>query len=125
MVSNTDSTPLPDAAEFPEPGFLVFAVGPDQFGFELVGDEGFGCGPGETFVADDDLLGTAGVFIVAKHGFGSFTFPDLRVRESSHEGHSVRGADQMQPESPKVSGVRRAVAVAGVPGKVGAFHGFA
>ena len=43
-----------------------------------------------TFTADDDLPGQDEVFIVVEHGFGSLTFPDLRVRKSLNDGAQIR-----------------------------------
>lgn len=49
--------PLADPAESAEPGFLVFAVRPDQLGTEVFGDEAFKFAAGKAFVAEDDLPG--------------------------------------------------------------------
>jgi len=57
--------PLGDSAEFPEPWFLVFWVGSDQFRFESSGDEVLEVFPSEAFVADDDLAGADEMAFVA------------------------------------------------------------
>ena len=46
--------PLPDAAEVPEAGLLVFAVRADQVRAEGLGDEPFELPAGEAFVAQDE-----------------------------------------------------------------------
>jgi hypothetical protein len=114
--------PLADAAEFAEAGFLVTAVGTDEVGAEFVGDEPLEFLPGEAFVADDDLPGSDQVFIVAEHVFGGFAFTDLRVRESPDDGHPIRCADQVKPETPEVAGVGGTISVACMTGQVRAFH---
>ena len=97
--------PLGDSAEFPEPWFLVFWVGSDQFRFESSGDEVLEVFPSEAFVADDDLAGADEMAVMAEHRFGGFAFSDFRVRQSPDDGHSVGGADQVKAKSLEKSGV--------------------
>ena len=44
--------------------------------------------------------------------------------EPPDDRHAVGGGDQIEAEPPEVAGVARAVAVAGVPGQIGALDGF-
>lgn len=115
--------PLPDPTELSESGVLVFAIGADQVRTELVGNEGFELAARESLVADDHLSGLDEVSVVAKERFGDVAFADLRVREPPDHGHPVGGAEQVEAEAPEEPGMGRAVPVAGVPGKIGAFHG--
>ncbi len=109
---------MTDSAKFAGAESLVYTVRADQVPAEFSGDDALEFTAGEAFVADDDLPGADEVFIVARHRFGGFAFPDLRVCQPSDDGHAVRGADQVEPESPKVSGVRGAVSVASIAGQV-------
>lgn len=114
--------PLLDAAEAPEPGCLVFAVGADQVRAEIIGDEGLELAPGEPLVADDYLPRLDEMPILTQQSLGDFSFPELRVRQPPDHGHPLRGAEKVEVESPEEPRVGGAVPVAGVPGEVGAFH---
>ena len=97
--------PLTDSAEFPEAFLLVFAVGSDQMGAEFVGHERFERGSGEALVANDHLSGVKQLPVVAEHRFGGFAFSDLGIRLPPDDRHAVRGAEQVEAESPEESGV--------------------
>lgn len=114
--------PLPDATEAPEPWVLILAVGAHQMRAELIGDEGLELASREPLVADDHLARLDEMPVVAQQRRGHFPLSELRVRESPDHGHPVGGADQIETEPPEKPGVGGAVAVAGVPGKIGAFH---
>ena len=96
---------------------------PSQVGAEVLGDEPFEIFAGEAFVTQDDLAGADEMMVLFQQCLGGFTFPDFRVRQASDDRHSFWRADQVQAEAPEVAGVRRAVAVAGVPGEIAAFDG--
>ena len=96
---------MPDAAEFPEAGLLVFAVRADEGGSELVVDEALEVGAGEAFVCHDGLSWADEVSVVVKERLCDFAFPDFGVREAPNDGHSVGCAEEVEAEAPEVSGV--------------------
>lgn len=71
--------PLADAAELPEPGFLVLAVRPHQVGAEVLGDEPLKVQSGETLVGKDELPVADQVVVVVQQGLGDFAFPELGI----------------------------------------------
>ena len=115
--------PLPAAGEVAEPGLFVAAIGSDQVRTELAGDERVELGAGEAFVAEDDLAGSDQVVVVFEQRLGDLAFAEFGGGQSPDDRHSLGGADQVEPEAPEESGVRGAVAVAGVPGQIAAFDG--
>ena len=108
--------PLPDAAESAEAGFLALAVRADQRRAQILGDERFEFPPGEALVTEDELSFADEVVVVLKERLGDLAFTDFRVRQAPDDRHAVGGADQVEPESPKVAGVGGAVAVTCVAG---------
>ena len=115
--------PLPDPSDLAEPAGFVLAVRTDQVRAEVVGDERFEVFAGEALVSDDDLVGVDQVVVAFEERLGDFAFADLGVGEAPDDGHSVGGADQVEPESPKVSRAGGAVSVASMAGQFGDHRG--
>src|SRR5919201_6522408 len=114
--------PLTDPAELPDPRLLVAAVGTQEGGVE-VGDGALELLAGESFVADDDLPAAeqAALAGAPEHGRGDFALGVVRGCQAETDRHPVRRAQQVEPQSPEVPRMRRAVSVGGPAGQLGAF----
>src|SRR5579884_2117611 len=118
--------PLSDPAELAESRFLVAAVGADELGIQ-VGDAALELLTGEPFVAEDDLaaLEQSTRTGALEHRCGDLTLGVVRGRQAEADRHPVRRAQQIQPQSPEVARMRRAVPVRGPAGQLRALAGLA
>ena len=108
---------------WPGCGVLAFAGGSEQ-GDAVLGQGGFEGVAVVVFVADDRRR-CPGVRHESRCGGEDLdqhvTFVGFGPGQRPPERQSVHGAQQMQPQTPEVAGVRGAVAVLGPPGQIRAF----
>src|SRR5262245_12246456 len=108
--------PLTDATEGAEAGRLVSAVGAQELGAEG-GDLLLELAAGEAFVGNHGLAGLEGTL---EQLGGDNPFGRVRWGELEADRQPVRGAEQVEAEAPEPTAVRRAEAVAGEAGELGA-----
>src|SRR5579859_4107572 len=118
--------PLTDPAELAEPWLLVAPVSPNEGGVEG-GDSALELATGEPFVADDELTSAeqAPLAGALEHRRGDFPLGLVRGCQAEADRHPVRGAEQIQAQSPEVARMRGVVAVGGPAGQLGALAGLA
>src|SRR5215217_5559122 len=114
--------PLTDPAELADSRLLVAAVGTQEAGVQVC-DGALELLAGESFIADDDLPAAeqAALAGALEHCRGDFALGVIRGCQAEADRHPVRGAQQVQPQSPEVPRMRRAVPVSGPAGQLGAF----
>src|ERR1700688_4375879 len=113
--------PLAHTAEFAEPWLLAFAVRADECGVQ--GGNGFlELSASEALVGDDGLAALehpllAGAF---EHRGSDLALSLVRGREGEVDGHPVRCAQQVQPQTPEVAAVAGAIPVGSPARELGA-----
>lgn len=117
--------PLTDPGDLPVPGGFVLAVRPHQVNTEPIGEEGFELLAREALVGKDHLPGQHEAAVAFQQRGHHLPLPDRRVGQAPGDGHAFGGGDQVEPKAPEEPGVAAAVAVSGLPGRLGAFDGLA